>query len=119
MQAKTRGLTHTPPNPPTLGDFVSRRPCEALAFVVWSKLRVLLPPKLGGWGGHLRANLNFSKSAHHEHLHAENDRARLFPAQQLWQNSQMTFSQFLSLQIRILNIQNAPCNLFSQVDVRS
>jgi hypothetical protein len=43
MQAKTRGLTHTPPNPPTLGDF-------ELAFVVWSKPRVLLPPKLGGWG---------------------------------------------------------------------
>jgi hypothetical protein len=68
MQAKTRGLTHTPPNPPTLGDF-------ELAFMVWSKPRVLLPPKLGGWGGHLRANLNFSKSVHHEHLHAENDRA--------------------------------------------
>jgi hypothetical protein len=68
MQAKTKGLTHTPPNPPTLGDF-------ELAFVVWSKPRVPLPPKLGGWGGHLRANLNFSKSVHHEHLHAENDRA--------------------------------------------
>jgi hypothetical protein len=71
MQAKTRGLTHTPPNPPTLGDF-------ELAFVVWSKQRVLLPPKLGGWGGHLRANLNFSKSVHHKHFHAENDRARSF-----------------------------------------
>jgi hypothetical protein len=71
MQAKTRGLTHTPPNPPTLGDF-------ELAFVVWSKPRVLLPPKLGGWGGHLRANLNFSKSVRHEHLHTENDRANLF-----------------------------------------
>jgi hypothetical protein len=44
MQAKTRGLTHTPPNPPKLGDF-------ELAFVAWSKPRVLLPPKLGGWGG--------------------------------------------------------------------
>jgi hypothetical protein len=75
MQAKTKGLTHTPPNPPTLGNFVGRRPCIALAFVVWSKPRVLLLPKLGGWGGHLRANLNFSKSVRHEHLHTENDRA--------------------------------------------
>jgi hypothetical protein len=44
MQAKTRRLTHTPPNPPTLGDF-------ELAFVAWSKPRVLLPPELGGRGG--------------------------------------------------------------------
>jgi hypothetical protein len=68
MQAKTRGLTHTPLIPQLWGDF-------ELAFVVWSKPRVLLPSKLGGWGGHLHSNLNFSKSVHHKHLHAKNDRA--------------------------------------------